>query len=37
MSRVVFLVLFDIDDEDVDSRGRELGGVAICLLKNNIN
>jgi len=39
-SHVVFLVFFDVDDEgavDSGGRGRELGGVAMCLLKNNIN
>ena len=37
LSRVAFLVLLNVDGEGADSRGRELGGVATCLLKKNIN
>ena len=42
MSHVDFLVFFGVDDEEVvvDSGGRgggELGGAAMCMLKNNIN
>ena len=33
LSRVAFLVLFDVDDEDVNSRGGKLGSVAMCLIK----
>ena len=42
MSRVAFLVFFDVDGEKgvadpEGGRGGELGGVAMCLLKSNIN
>jgi len=37
LSHVAFLVLFDVDNEDVDLEGGELSGVVMCLLKNNIN
>jgi len=37
LSHVAFLVLFDIDSEGANSGGGELGSVAMCLLKNNLN
>ena len=41
LSRVAFLVFFDEDGEkgvvDLGDGGGELGGVAMCLFKNNIN
>ena len=38
LSRVALLVFFDVDGKGVDLGGeREIGGVVMCLLKNNIN
>ena len=37
LSRVAFLIIFDVDGEGVDSEEGELGSVAMHLLKNNIN
>ena len=37
LSSVAFLVLLDVDGESASSKGGELNGVAMCLLKNNIN
>ena len=40
LSRVAFLVFFNIDGEkgvvDLGGGGGELGGVAMCLLENNL-
>ena len=40
LSRVAFLLFFDIDGDgadDLGGEGRKLGGVAMYLLKNKIN
>ena len=40
LSRATFSIFFDVDGEGATDSGRiggELGGVAMCLLKNNIN